>query len=427
MSVIFVPAGLEGLAHKQMTLYSAVAHNEQEQTIIGNTRRYFTHTRDIEYIDTKCSQYIPPAEDYTFATSVIGPAFIKSNGIKIILLNPSGKDNMKHSTYMDAGIHVISDSGGFQLYSGVKEFIDPVKLAHKYNRICTIGMDLDVPILNGIDRDHVIALGKLHRLNHLTMKEHCSKRVNLCMISHGVTIDDRQLYYDTVQRENVEYIAIAGLRKAFYSGSDYPQYLTEHLLHLISNYPHTKYIHGLGTTSYQAFFVYSVLDYYKLVNAIGGDSVTYILNAASGQYFRMLQQTGYVHPEQYVESVPACSCSICKTTMDNRLFKGQIAWAHNLLGTWERVKFIQNLTNEYLSGNVKLNEFIAILDIGLTKQQVLETVEYVQQFMSKGFHKRNTNKKSLFGKTHRHIDAKLNADYTKVIQRYEAYYKKRIM
>lgn len=429
MSVFYVPAGLEQTVNNYHTLYTkAEAHEQESSDFIDGRRIWKTKTHTLEYVASNYNRSVVPEDEYTYCIPNNGPAYLKLNGMRLILVNPFNKSLYMPSSFRDAGLQVIADSGGFQFISNKSEFIEPISLAKSYNRCATLGMDLDIPPRSGIGKDLVLASAKVQNANYELMSQHINKKVHLVTIIHGRNLDERKLWMDTIGREDSEYISVAGLLRMF--STDIPMELSflEQLLLVISRYRNTKYIHCLGLTSMPAIFVFALLDHLGVVKNIGGDSVSYILSSSSGGSFSFYPWNMYKIPKNFhVNAMPACSCPICRSTLDFRLNGTYLMKGHNLYIKNKHKEYITNLTNLLLDEQIKVPEFLALTNLSTPRHVVEKCIEYVQEFKASGQYKPIKRKKNtLFNSKTKvdKIDPKAVEVVTRIIKNYEKYYQK---
>ena len=426
MSVIFVPAAMEQFASKCNALYTSPRKNKTEGS------EWFIPYRKLRTHNLTCyaanlslkSEYEIDSYDYTKCLPLLGPAFCKMNGIEMVLVNLINSD-LNFCSYKDAGMDVICDSGGFQLVRGKVDFIDPLDVAKRYNKTCTIGMDLDIPDVQGMDKKQWRALPKIQKENYEVIKEHLHKGIDICLVGHGKTVDERQEWFDLVDRDNPKYVAVAGLQRELSKSITKEMQQAEAILHACHLFPNAEYFHILGTTSVGAAYVYSLISHLGLAKKIGADSASYALIGVTGCFEIPHAWTSLKLPREFpVEAPIPCNCPVCSTIQDFRLYGAYITKAHTLLNYQRYFDYIYKLTGEYLNGNIKESDFIMLTKSAsiLNSQHLRQIREYVEECKVKGFRPLKRPRK-LFGTTS--ISSSRNYDrYMGVIQAYEKYYQK---
>lgn len=427
MAVIYVPASIEAHAGNQAEIYVKPIGNEQEKSVFKDGyRKYYTADSTVLYGNINCgNDFVVDDEQYTKCVPVLGPAFMKLNGIKIVLVNCHSR-NLRYASYVHAGIGVICDSGGFQLVREKLDFIDPIELAKMYNRVCNIGMDLDIPDMINMDRSHFDAIARIQKANYEAMKTVLHKNVHICLVNHGKTIQDRERWYELVDRSDPQYISVAGLQRSLPLGLPKELQQAEHIIHTCYLYPNAKYIHVLGTTTPAAFYIYSLIEQLGLCRNIGADSTSYTLTSISGMFNRYFDFSMMDLPQKFkAETKIPCSCPVCSTLHDFRLLGSNPIKAHSLIAANEYVQHIYKMTKVFLAGDISSRELLQLTKMNISEPLIIKLRDYVQECTVKFKPLKNTygTKKSLFGKTI--VKPEVYAKYEKLITNYEKYYKKR--
>lgn len=432
MSVFYVPASSEMLVNMQSTAYSKVEPHEKETSDFIDTHRVWkSEYRKSEYICNGFGRTVLPEDTYDVCVPVMGAAYLKLNNIKMCLVNPHNKSSAMPASYRDAGLQVIADSGGFQLVTNKLDFIDPVELAKSYNSVATLGMDLDIPPRIGIPNEQIVALAKIQNANYERISEHLNSKVHMVTVLHGRSLDERKMWMDVIGREDSEFISVAGLLRMYTTDIPLELLCIEQLLLTVSRYKKTKYIHCLGSTSTMASFVYALLDHLGIVKNIGGDSVSHVLNIASGQLFSLYPWGNIKVPKNFHTTVlPSCSCPICTTLHDYRLLNGYLGKAHALYNRNEQKNYIVHLMNLLLNGDIKIPEFLSLTNLTTAPDVVQRCIDYASEFKATGkFKELKRRRNNLFAskKVAKKISPEDIKIVDKIIKNYEKYYQTRFL
>ena len=431
MSVFYVPASSEMLVNMQSTAYSKVELHEKETSDFIDTHRVWkSEYRKSEYICNGFGRTVLPDDTYDVCVPVMGAAYLKLNNIKMCLVNPHNKSSAMPASYRDAGLQVIADSGGFQLVTNKLDFIDPVELAKSYNSVATLGMDLDIPPRRGLPLELTLALARVQNANYEAISEHLNSKVSMVTILHGGDIDAAKRWMDVIGREDSQFISVAGLLRMETDTIPVELRAIERILLAVSRYKHTKYVHCLGSTSTMASFIYGLLDHLRIVKNIGGDSVSHVLNIASGQLFSLYPWTNVKVPKNFHTTVlPSCSCPICSTLHDYRLLNGYPGKAHALYNRNEQKNYIVHLTNLLLEGDIKIPEFLSLTNLTTSPDVIQMCIDYASEFKATGkFRELKRKKSKLFTRNTKPQASKEVIDRIKfIINNYEKYYQTRFL
>jgi predicted Fe-Mo cluster-binding NifX family protein len=111
---------------------------------------------------------------------------------------------------------VIADSGGFQLYTGKKDYLDPKEVIEWYNENIDWGMVLDVPPI--VRTDHYLKRSAMIQgENNRIMMDHKNEHVELINIAHGDTYEKRMEFLKHVDHPGINRLATTGYRDSVVS------------------------------------------------------------------------------------------------------------------------------------------------------------------------------------------------------------------
>lgn len=163
----------------------------------------------------------PGVRDYNLYTPICGfdycvdcDVILKNSAVKHsgIMLAYEDSPNRRAIKYDKSKLTqmYIGDSGGFQILSGVRNFVDPIDLAKFYNQYVTHGMILDIPVRLLSDVKIIKKTALMQRKNTEVILKHLKKDVQLYNVSHGTRVDIRRKFIDTVHHDKINNWAIGG-------------------------------------------------------------------------------------------------------------------------------------------------------------------------------------------------------------------------
>lgn len=281
---------------------------------------------------------------------------------------------------------ILSDSGGYQFFSGKSEAVDLRHLARFYNANCDAGMVLDVPIPLH-DMELLERGARLQRKNNkILLRELKASQgdrpepAELVNIIHGLTPELRERYREIVETPQITRCALAGLRYTTLLAG------TEAILRMALNGMPYKQYHLLGITEFSYMMVFAKIAHLKFRDAkaaakhaarwpetglhITCDSSTHIQAAIAKTFFKQMDQPGsqlldvglrsHIPENSYKQL--QCSCVVCKQIKYTDIFGllgGQTGTAllalHNCL---ESNRFAHYL--EHMAQELTTDEYIAL-------------------------------------------------------------------
>lgn len=428
MTLCYVPAGCE--AYSQSTIQVNVRNlpNKRERTHFGQKyKKWETLDRTVVEIATSPKGAVLPTEEFDTAVSIFSPTFLKNLGLKVLLANPVvGKSYVK-APFHSAGLRSIVDSGGFQMLTGVSDFVHPDEVIARYNANADIGMPLDLPVRSKFEDQYFNSVSHLIKANDQYILKRLNKNIDLALISHGSSLELRKRRLDVLDRD-ARVVAIAGLGIKPPPGIDRHFAAVENLMYVVSRYRKTtQYFHVLGVTSKLWMFIYALLDESGYVKNIGADSVSHRLSALIGVYDLANFKTLELGKNKPYKTTPMCNCPLCSSVDDLRIMHSwRLLEAHNLYVRARQTEFLAYLARSYLKGSVPLKEVFQHLDLPLTENKFATIVRYVQEVMAAKFRplQNKTQTKGLFGGGKK-VKGAPDAHYEKVISGYERFHGKK--
>ena len=208
--------------------------------------------------------------------------------LKYIMFNasdvPKKEEGVKHRLRNVYAKHfkIFQDSGGYQLISGAKAFVDPHAVAAAHNRYAHEGVGLDIPTGNLTNLELIEEAAHVQVWNNKILRKDMNKDVDLFMTSHGASAEGRKRYLDITLDSDYQGITIAGLRPIL---GVYKPTLEQIVLHLIYVILKTKdratRYHALGVSTFSSMMLLAaVAEYFQVT--ITSDSARHILAGAGG-------------------------------------------------------------------------------------------------------------------------------------------------
>ncbi len=216
MSYIWIPAGTGNNTYGGVSIYvklkKRVGPFKEENHVNG----FKVYLEDRELFITRAGY-----KDYNYTNKITGYDYcidadlngngssVKHNSMMLTYTNKLSKRRYcipKPDT--SNGRFVIADSGGFQLFMGTEDFVDPRDLCDFANKYCTRTMCLDVPYNDMVNEENRIRCAEVQKLNIDLMLENLNKDVILYNINHGFTYEGRVNHHNIVKTPNVNHYAI---------------------------------------------------------------------------------------------------------------------------------------------------------------------------------------------------------------------------
>lgn len=438
MAVYYVPAGIEQYS-TDFELGVRFKENKEEKSYFGRLyKRWDLKDRTLELYGSSVKENILPTQKPDVVLQVRGSDAMATLGFEKILINPIHGEKFRALPYIKRGMDVIVDSGGFQLLSGVTDFVHPDDVIARYNEGATIGMPLDLPVVPKMEPYYFDIASKLMKANDEYILPRL-KGVNLALISHGTSLDLRKRRLDVLDRE-ADYVAIAGLNMSVKGEVQYT--LLENLMYVTHRYRDRgiKYFHVLGVTSKLWFLIYAYLSEIGHVSNIGGDSVSYRLSALVGDHIDHLNNSTNIDREASYGYQMLCNCPVCTLVPDSRVMhEHKLLEMHNLIMSKRMVDHIQTLVREFIAGSVTYENMLSELGLSRMAKKLKNMIRYTDTVESTGVFKpfnKKVNTHSLFGKVGRakplpttttlsEEDKKLHARLANVVKQYEKFHGKR--
>ena len=346
---------------------------------------------------------------------------------------------------------IIADSGGFQLNQGVRDFIDPETIIKKQNRICDIGIVLDVPLSDQYQEQLLGRAARVQKGNTEILLKHKRKSLELMNVIHGSTFYLRRKYRDAVHDDRIDRAALGGVKHLDLVS------MAMLIMQCALDKHSYKHFHILGVSGLEKWLVLCYMARKKVIDLITSDSSTYMQHAVNLQYFNPIRLAGvYDFRNAFKSNAPRwpaliytshqfvrkhlpmpCSCEYCsimgsslvisdtKNTLGGRLLVG-----HNLIVShqwisqiWELaaqpkpeiLKFLKTShSNKVNSVNKALSAIDAAVDSGPDKAAAKYAPHLLEKFL-KG------ERRGLFAASKSVPDTKEYKRFDTVLTRYEKF------
>ena len=376
-------------------------------------------------------------------------SFSKVTGVGYAMLAPDrSAKGIKRNPY----VKIFSDSGGFQLAQGVRDFVDLDELASFYHAHVDFGIGLDVPLSPGLQNSEwFLRMAKVTALNNAYITRKLAEKKSSAMVldvSHGLIPTNRRKYNEFVlANQGSRGMAIGGVGNSVVD-TQYVNFVSSVLNMLLTLHMskgcYDRY-HMLGSTSPNMIMLYTLFTEQGLAPLITADSTTY-LRASVNSTFKGPRYSSDSVPVQY--TLPAkpisfglpCACPVCSILKFPQAHRLSVSASilHSLNSMTEEAEVIMDMTKCFLKGQVKLDEILyfihgsRVANLNLVRR----VVRWVQD-QDLGFNKawakhkdilspyvRSENQgQGLFGGVARKPSPK-DAVTTKAIERYEEFHAK---
>lgn len=213
---------------------------------------------------------------------------------------------------------IFQDSGGFQLYSGAEDFIDPEAVGVMHQRYAHEGVGLDVPLGIITDQKVAVAAARVQYWNNVQV-QNTFKRA-LFVTSHGAFAEARITYLKELlklhKKDPIENLCIAALRPIVGLFKPTLAQIAAHLSYVLHRVD-SKRIHLLGVSTFETHVLAAAAS--KLFDrTITADSSRHILAGAGGAclntYLRDVGQRSRKDGKDIspnIHLIRGCNCRIC--------------------------------------------------------------------------------------------------------------------
>jgi tRNA-guanine family transglycosylase len=283
-----------------------------------------------------------------------------------------GDRNKKHTK-------LIVDSGGFQLYSGVANFIKPEDVIETQNLQGDLGMVLDLPCPQAINLEFAKKLARIQKANTKIMVANKRDDLELINIIHGMEPHLYKPYRDMIERDDIDRVAFGTARR-----EDNPLKGVRKITDLLTM-PGRRYkqYHVLGISDIVKTIPIMWLAKMGVAPLITVDSSTHVRNAANGMYLaystvrsplqKLEVSRKYTHPSR-LSTLP-CGCAVCSRLKYSDTFAfipgalmSRVLTFHNLL---EYRKYMATIFQLVLDAE-NIDEFLKEVRWSITRDRYEE-------------------------------------------------------
>ncbi len=284
--------------------------------------------------------------------------FCLYNQADVAMVSKTGKairDKVRAHSY------VIQDSGGFQLVSGVCDFIDPHDVAKKHTLYADSGVSLDLPVSGVPGKKFALATAQMLAANTKIILEDVAPDVKIMNVCHGATLDIRNAYLDIVTKNPAHSLCIAGLRRsAVHNGDTFdrtsPVAFASHiLLAMLKTQKLYQHYHVLGVATHwqMALMALAAAVHQKIVTS---DSASHSLSAKSGLllYYQGEYSVTLQGREANIYHATYCGCPMCHSVRDHLWYKIGPHWMsmiHNVYALLRNAKVFNEVAKTAVAKN----------------------------------------------------------------------------
>jgi tRNA-guanine family transglycosylase len=223
----FVPAAIDSMPRQGMGIYVKYCRSATPNKIIikRNDPTYMwliCPDRELVLVQPGNLEFSPMGENFDkyMDFNLFDDAVCNDIDLDIYMINYSayGPDSKKSPKARRHGRnpnmnqpHILADSGGFQLYSGTKTYIDPKEVVTWYNENVDWGMVLDVPPIIRTP-EYLKRSAAIQKANIDVMMANKTPNVELINIIHGENYKTRMEFLKQVDHPDINRLAFPGYR-----------------------------------------------------------------------------------------------------------------------------------------------------------------------------------------------------------------------
>lgn len=341
----------------------------------------------IQWDKTEAPSYrTPHPENYDeyINLDINNPCFAKSWRLDYTMLNAITAPKKKGYRVFEEDLRrknttVMVDSGGFQLFAGVRDFLDPKEIVKIQAHHGDLGMVLDVPTISGLPNKLVKGLAEVQRWNTDVMMKNKEERLNLINIFHGLERKDYLPFREIVERDDI--------LRASYSFARTGDTAFRGIRKVIEMTQTSKikynHVHVLGISDPSKCAPLMWMAKKGLAPIITSDSSSPIQAGISGTLYlldssrssmRRVNVSRQAHPNRLI-TLP-CGCPVCHAIRYSDIFSfvpgGIVSHCITLHNIFEHRKYIESMWNKCLESNT-VKEFLSELKWTIHPRKMAET------------------------------------------------------
>jgi tRNA-guanine family transglycosylase len=317
---------------------------------------------------------------------------------------------------------LMVDSGGFQLYAGTTDFVDPMSVIQTHNLHGDLGMVLDIPVPDKADKELAKRLAWVQNKNTELMLKHKRDDLNLINILHGESPEIYKMYRKEVERDELNHVAFGFARR----GSNPLRGIRKVTDLLTMDGKKYKHYHILGISDLVKTLPLMWLAKMNVAPLITADSSTPVRNAANGLYHSVRSPLAKIEVsrkwsyQSRLTTLP-CGCAVCSRLKYSDALPHisgalmtRVLTFHNLM---EHIKYFKTAFQVCLESET-IDEFLSEMKWSITRDrheeariglQIVETgvndgMKAVDKRFEYHLHKAGVQTEGLFGK-HSDVDS----------------------
>ena len=337
-------------------------------------------------------------------------------GIPTFMLNyfqVMTKGSQNHATRRNGKrgkINLVCDSGGFQILTGVVEYLDPVQIVEWYNENVDIGLVLDIPGHVNC-HDTYLRAAEVQRKNTELMLKHKAPHLELMNIFHGAFAEDKAAYREVCEHPDINRLALGSayfgsimnsiddIFSVVTTGRKYDQYhvlgVSNVLQVILLMRMAAKGFAPLITSDSSSHIAEGTVKRYRLYPHIG----------AHGRSFDIGDNTNYPNPKN---TLP-CNCPVCENikymdvlaALDSNVVNMMLMY-HNIFAVQKYYQAMAEITREASTTELKQLTRLQMSRARSGRQEMMRGLDYIDHICDHGVDKARQNyhfylSKGLFG------------------------------
>lgn len=297
---------------------------------------------------------------------------------------------------------VLSDSSGFQIRSGIVEWVDPEELASFYSHNVDEGMTLDIPC-GGASHDLFAACAEVQAHNSAYLKKHTTSNVDVFNVIHGIEVEEMIRYRKLTDKYDSDFGCLSvpssmnlppvkQLDRMAYVMCVGPQYAQYHMLGLASVVPLllvTRMVHKIAKLGRDIFVTSDSSSFYYQ----GKRRIAYH-QAAHYETLRKLELGSNTPGGKYANHhrILPCSCHVCSNVKYVDIMSHIDSWPSSRYfvehSEWAYAEWLSQI-NLYAKDMSDKDYYVYCLSVVAPafKNHVKMGLQYIEDLLTHGFWK----------------------------------------
>lgn len=377
------------------------------------------------------------------------PNSYASKGLRYAMVNATGM-NYVGMELRRGDVNIVADSGGFQMLTGVTDFVDPDSLIDYYNKTVDVGVGLDIPMPNTLFPHLLKRMAAITCRNNDYLRSKALPGIGIYDVAHGHSLQERKEYLEvTLEQDHGEGIALAGTSSLVRGERSVVQHHINGILSITYTLDKVRdrynTAHILGTTTPLYMFMYYLILQSGFYPHLTADSSSYIQSAISGNYHQTLYpQSKFLFdnhlPTNNLPHKLTCQCPLCLVYQDTAKFSYASVSAifHSLYYYLDMVKSVEALADLWVTGQASKEVIYDHLGTSnLPRTHFFKMLGMLEDILERGFQKGVAKNKSyirstssgrssgLFGGAKQQVDKAQLDRFTNIIASYERWHEER--